>query len=251
MSAERADMASHLNEAESAALVHGTADTLLDQRARSHIVACAACASRLDALRSADRAVGERLSLLDVRAPTASADEVIRRARAAARSQLAARGRRAAVVVGLATAAAAAAAAIPASPLRRFIVHVLGTSGGAAANVAPAPVSAPTAASGVSLVPGNSLEIAFEGDPGGGVMRVRWIDGDQVSLSSPDSGATYRVGSSRITVIQLAAGTFQLDVPRSLQNLTVRVDEKVRFHRTANDAIGSEFIVRLDRSRPR
>ena len=109
---------------------------------------------------------------------------------------------------------------------------------------------------GVSFVPSSSLDVVFEprgggggvaGAGGAGAVHVRIVDGDQVSLSSPDADATYRVGSNRITVNQ-SAGNFQLEIPRTLPELRVLIGTSVAFDRRLGKAGATDtFTIPLSR----
>jgi len=127
----------HISDAEAATVVYAPGlDPELEARVLSHVASCADCGRRLEALRIADRSIGELLSSLDVPAPGTSAAALMRTARTP-RRQIFVTSRRhaAAAVIAFMVVAAAAAAAIPASPLHRFVVRALSGEKGAAAAI--------------------------------------------------------------------------------------------------------------------
>jgi hypothetical protein len=240
----------HLSEAEIAALIYAVGqDRELERRAYSHLAHCDECTRLIGSLRDADRNAGSLLTSLDVPAPATPVESIVRAARREKRRD-AFGGRRAAAIVAFLLVAAVAAAAIQASPIHRFLATVLASGGGTQAHVKPSRASESPAAltPAVSFVtePNSSLEVAFGGNGVGGDLEVRVVDGDEVSLSSPGAGATYRVGSNRIAVEQSAPAQFQLQVPRSLRELRVRVGGSVVFDRRPTVADpSSSFTIRL------
>ena len=228
----------HLSEAELAALIYAPGqDRDAERRAYSHLATCDACTRLVGSLRDSDRDTNRLLSSLDVAPPTVTAESIMRAAQARQRS-VGFAGRRAAAVVGfLLVAAAAAAAAYPASPIHRWLAAVLASRERAGVLVnesrkAPTGEPASPAVSFVSA-PGATLDIEFSGSGAGGALDVRVVDGDQVSLSSPTAGATYRVSSNHITVDQSAPANFTLEIPRLLRELRVRVGGDVVFDQRA------------------
>lgn len=251
MSAE-SGVKSHISEAEAGAVVYAAGQfPEIEARVRAHVAECAACGSKLDALRAADREVGELLLTLDEPAPLVSEARVIRAGRAARRPFISPVNRRAAAVLAMLAVSAAVAAAVPSSPLHRLLVRALGSiSGSATPNAAP-PGPAQRAAPpspGVLLIPGSTLEVVFRQRDKGGVVHVRAVDGDQVSLSSAEGGATYSVSSGRITVDQSVAGNFDLAIPRSLPEVRIRVGDDIAFERNGGAPVGPDtFTIPLSR----
>ena len=242
----------HLTEAEIAALIYTVGqDRDVERRAYSHLAMCAECTRLIGSLRDADRGTSSLLSSLDVVAPSLSADSVIHAAR-----QPQSRGfgwRRAAAVAGLLiVAGTAAAAAIPSSPLHQLLVTLLESSGGFhvefKASTRPAEPTPASQAVSMGAKPGSALEVAFSGSGVGGEVDVRIIDQDQISLSSPSAGAIYRVSANSIAVEQSSPATFQLQVPRSLRELRVRVGTDVVFARQpAVRGSSDSFTIQLTR----
>ena len=249
MSGEGWGTAGHIGDAEAAAIIYAPGrDREMETRVWKHLAMCDECKSRLEDLRHADRSLGELLTSLDVPPRAVSPAAIIRAAKAPERGHFTQPHRRAAAGIIALILAASAAAAIPASPLHRLIVRAMGGAAPATQRPTPAePQGPPTPSRGVSFVPSSSLDIVFQprGNGGAGVIHVRMVGSDQVSLSSTDAEATYRVGSNRITVSQ-SAGNYQLDVPRSLPELRVLVGSTVAFdRRLGNPAAADTFTIRL------
>jgi len=242
----------HITDAEAATVIYATGlDPLLEGRARSHAVECAECATKLDILRASDRSAGALLTLLDVAAPGESAAGLVQKAKAASRISLGAPRRAAAGIIGLMVLAGVAATAMPSSPLHRLIIDALGAKGTSPANAERAS-SAPAASapSGVSISPPPALEIVFN-NQNAGALHIRISDGDRVSLSSTDVAATYRVGSSRITVSQPAPADFHLDVPRGLRELRILAGDKLIFSRSPDTRMTTDTLTIHLSARPR
>lgn len=242
----------HLSEAEIAALIYVVGQNRdHERRAYAHLATCAECTRLVGSLRDADRDTSSLLSSLDVAAPSQSADSIIRAAR---RDQqgFAFGWRRAAAIVGfLVVAAAAVAAAIPASPLHRLVMTMLGSSGGSNVNsqVTPNTPQSERASPAVSMAakPGSVLDLSFNGGVGG-ALDVQIVDPDQITLSSPSPDAIYRVSANRIAVEHSAPTTFHLQVPRSLRELRVRVGTDVVFaRRPAMNGAAEPFTIQLTR----
>jgi hypothetical protein len=204
-------------------------------------------------LREDDRDVERLLSSLDVvAAPIKSVDSVIRAAQSRKQPHAPGMRRVAAVVAFLIVGAAVAAAAIPASPLHRWLVALAAPSRGASIpDASPRerrPGEAPSSAVSLLISPGAALDVEFDGNGVGGSVDVTVIDGDQVSLSSPTAGATYRVSTSRIAVNQSSPAEFKLEIPRSLGSLRVSVARDVVYESTSSGRPGN-FRIQLTGAR--
>ncbi|HKR08692.1 MAG TPA: hypothetical protein VJS39_05840 [Gemmatimonadaceae bacterium] len=242
----------HLTEDDLASLLFAARrDREQEHRAYAHLAVCAACARRLGELRAADREAAGLLRTLDTPAPIKDAVTIMRLALTPERRIPFGGGRAAAVLAFLAV-AAAAAAAYPASPLHRFLVGKF--SNARSSQLAPAARTTTTPVvsvePGVSFVaaPGASLDIDFEGQQAGGVLELRVIERSQVSLSSLSPGSTYRVSSNRIVVFQTIPGRFRLEIPRSLEQVRVRVGTDIIFERGAGKNLGADaFTIKLTR----
>ena len=203
-----------------------------------------------DGPRLSDDELARLLSSLDVQPPTVTADSIIRAAQSG-RTRPAFSGRRAAAVVGFLVVAAAAAAALPASPVHRWLA-ALAWGGGVnvTARTGRKAVDSARVAQAVSFIsePGSTLEIAFSSGSVGSSVDVQVVDADQVLLSSATAGATYRVSSNRVAVDQSGQARFQLEIPRLLGELRVRLGSDVVFDRSAPVASGGDaFTIQLSR----
>ena len=253
MTAESGGQSRHIDDSEAAAVIYAPGEyPVVEDRVRSHIATCEICAERISSLRAADREAGELLSILDVPVPHVSERAILRAGKKPEHPRTFDGYRRAAAVVAFMV-AAAAAAAIPTSPLHRLIARALGTRGSVAGNTAAGtPARSVAAASpGVLITPESTLEVVFEGRGTGGAVHVRFVDGGRLSLSSADSGATYRVSTSRINVDQSSHGDFDLALPRALREVRIRVGGKVVYERRpGGPASPDSFTIQLSRRNP-
>ncbi len=251
MSMDGADNSRHMDDGEAADVIYAhELFPITEDRVRSHISGCDVCAERLRALRDADRDVGELLSTLDAPPPVPCESAIIRAGRARHHPLVAPAYRRAAAAIAFMTVAAVAAAAIPASPLHRLIVAGLASAQKSPAENVPAvtPQTPAPASPGVFFTPESTLEVVFDRRGTAGVVHARTVDGDQVSLSSLDSGSIYRVSSSRITVDQSPRGDFELSLPRSLRDVRIRIGEELVFERRQGSPTGPDsFTIPLSR----
>lgn len=241
----------HLSDAELGALIYSVGQNRdLERRAYSHIASCAECTQRLGAMRESDRDIDRLLSTLDVPVPARSVDSVIQTARMHRVGSNGSWRRAAATVAFLVVAGGVAAAAIPASPVHQVLVDFFGSRsvGSLHVNAEPSPAARESVSPAVSFLvsPRASLDVAFDGAGVGGSIEVKVVDGDQVSLSSPTSGATYRVSTNRIAVDQQSPAQFQLEIPRSLGELRVRVGGRVVYE-NGGSAISHNFTLQLTR----
>jgi hypothetical protein len=236
-----------------AALIYSAGqDRDLERNAYSHIAACAECTTRVGLLREGDREVERLLASLDVAAPAKSVDSVIRAAQSRKRARAPGVRRVAAVVAFLIVGATVATAAIPASALHRWLVARGALSRGASVpDAGPregASAEAVSPAVSFPISPGAALDVEFDGNGVGGSLDVRVIDGDQVSLSSPTAGATYRVSTNRIAVVQSSSARFELQIPRSLGSLRVRVARDIVYE-SASFGKSGNFRIQLTGAR--
>jgi hypothetical protein len=242
----------HLSEDEIAALIYSAGQNRdAERRAYAHLATCGDCTRLVGSLRDSDRDTRRLLASLDVQPPTVTAGSIIRAAQSRQR-RTAFSGRRAAAVVGfLVVAGGAAAAALPASPVHRWLA---GLAWGGGVNVTVRTgrkaLDSARAAQAVSFIsePGSTLELAFSSGSIGSIVDVQVVDADQVLLSSATPGAAYRVSSNRVAVDQSAPARFQLQVPRLLGELRVRLGSDVVFDRGAPVAsAGDAFTIQLTR----
>ncbi|HST07841.1 MAG TPA: hypothetical protein VLJ83_06685 [Gemmatimonadaceae bacterium] len=242
----------HVSDDEAATVIYAAGlDLQLEARVSSHAAQCAECSAKIASLRASDRSAEALLSLLDVPAPRKSARDLVRTAKAETRISARAPRRVAAAIVGFLVLAGVAAAAIPASPLHRLIFGSVARKSTAPANAGRAgPPTAAAASSGVSISAPAALEIVFNHQNAGSV-HIRVSDGNQVALASSDVAATYRVGSSRITVSQSGPADFQLEVPRALRELRILAGDTLVFSRGPGTRMKTDTLTVDLSARPR
>lgn len=239
----------HIDEGEAAAAIFATGQNPeLEARVRSHIASCEACAGRLESLRAADRDAGNLLSLLDVPVPIVSRQQILRAGKQTAGRFIGGPYRRAAAVIAFMVIATAAAAAIPNSPIRHLITRFRDSLGQQSADVAGHSTAGPAGAvsPAVLIVPESTLDVVFAREGTAGVVHVRLVDGDQVSLSSPDGGSRYGVSSGRIDIDQSSRGSFELALPKSLPRVRILIGGKMAFERRLGAPAGpDDFTIEL------
>ena len=214
--------------------------------AREHLASCGECRTRLAAAEREDREIAGLLQKLDQPVPAISLPDL--RAQAERRvpgneTRLARRThsrhtwwRRAAAIV-IALGLLRGAYAMPGSPLPKWIDAVVERVAKPAPTVpapnppaaaerspAPAPASA-TGMSGIAVVPGPSLLIAFQQPAGEGEIQVSLVDATEVAVRAPIGAATFTSGTSRILVDQpISAAVFEVAIPRSAPRVEIQVD---------------------------
>jgi anti-sigma factor RsiW len=216
----------HPTDATLLALIHGELATGAKAEAQAHLVYCAACASKMGALRAGDAQVGLLLGALDHPVPRLAPPETAARSPRIRRTALAA-----SVALML---AGAAAAAVPGTSLHRWIHDRLAASGQndsrPAAPSRPAPVDV-QAAGGVEVPAVDRLTIAFGLPERGGTLIVAPTERSDVSLRAFGGSVAYQVGKRRITVDnRRPAGRYVLEVPSGLRRLTVLLGDRVVFN---------------------
>jgi hypothetical protein len=232
----------HIGALEAAFVIHEPGlHARIEQRVHAHVAGCEKCATLLRVHRGRDSKVADLLAALDIPAPAIQASAVIARAKGELPKApgFMSQGRRVAAALTLISVAAVAAAALPASPLHRLIVRVFASSGSGQASpsvrVAPATTHSPTP--GVFLKPDSSLDIVFLGS-NAGLVHVRIVDGAQASLTSAETGSTYRVSNDRILVEQSPRATFELTLPRSLRVVHIWAGGELRLDRLHLTLVG-------------
>jgi len=261
----------HLSDAQAAALIHGQLDSEGRATVGAHLAECATCADRVRDLELADRQVAALLRRLDVPAPSrefAQRRELSRAPAPGARASRphpsdahrgSLRARRVgslAAGIALACVAAAAAAAVPGSPVRRILDRAAVAIGARRDAPAPPPRPAPPPAQGggVAITPGREIEVHFRRPQRRGTVRIAFDDRAAASLRATSGTPGYAVGEDRIVVDNAGDdATYELTVPRALDEVRVRVADVVVFHKAGGRVIGHPpsdsaggYTVRLD-----
>jgi hypothetical protein len=211
----------HLDEEQVQRLLDGELTQEAERAVREHAASCEACRQKLaDAerdLRHAQRV----LPALDDPPPAVTAEAVTIWAEvmgAGERMQKVALLRRAAAVV-LVVGIAGAAYAIPGSPVRGWVhavVQRLGGHPGSSPRVAPPPEESIPVGAGISVPPGDKLQILFVLAQGEGQAFVSLTDGPEVQVHAPTGAASFTSGSGQLLVdVRDPSPTFEVQIPRA------------------------------------
>lgn len=247
----------HAAEGTLQAYLDGEIDGAAERALCDHVASCAVCTAELETLRSAGGLVHQSLGLLDSPAPTLQARPAMaRERRGTGRRRMARLG-----AWGLAKAAmlmlvlaGAGAAAIPdvRRALETTFSRVVALFGGqertAAAPAQPEPLGEPEV-----IVPGESFVTPADGrveivlqEPAGEVeVIVRLIDEPQAHIETATTGTVARrVGTGRLELSGLGAGTVTIGIPRATRAARIEVDGVVRVYKEDGSLHGSDGAAR-------
>lgn len=195
-----------------------------------HLAACQACQARQRVFAADDAMVETHLRALDHAAPALSVDDVAARVPGSWR-------RRAVLVAQLTLfcAAAAAAMAIPASPLHRLLwghrSAPVVTAATPAAAPAPPQEEGP-APVGIALTAPAELVVELRHPQVTGVLDVRLVDGNQVTVRSRGGTVGYSINEGHVLVDnRVAAEEFLVEMPSALARAEVRVGNRILFQK--------------------
>ena len=188
---------------------------------RAHVRACVQCAARQQTLIDDDVTIGGLLAELDD-PPRA----VQPRFAHEARRRWVRRGLRTAAAAAATLAVAAAAMVVPGSPVHRWISRAVVVPVQEPHSGAAAPV--PVATSGIAVPASRSLVIVFRREQLHGTVEIiRTATGD-VTFRSRGGNAAYQVASGQVSIDnEVPADAYQIEVPRSVQQLQILVGARV------------------------
>lgn len=202
----------------------------------SHVVECDACRQRLGETRESAVAITRSLGTLDHAAPPIRAGDVIARARGRRRHRALAA---AAVLLFVAT---GAAAAVPNSPLRRLVERWIAAPARVLAPSTIGPLAAPLpsaqgarAASGIAFTPGGGATIEFVEAPPEGELRIRLVDGADITITGSSAGTRFTLTGHGVNVTPGGVGSFDLEIPRRMHGASVRVAGHVVFAKSGTE----------------
>lgn len=201
-----------------------------------HLVECDSCRERLGETRESAEAIARALGTLDHATPRIRVGDVIARARGRRRHRALAA---AAVLLFVAT---GAAAAVPNSPLRRLVERWLAAppSADSAPTIKPRVASAQPsqgarAASGISFTPGGGATIDFAEAPPEGELRIRLVDGADITITGSSAGTRFALTGHGVNVTPGGVGNFDLEIPRRMHGANVRVAGHVVFAKSGTE----------------
>ncbi len=238
----------HPSDATLLALIHGELAEGTRAETEEHVASCDICAAQLAELRDGDAIVAGLLATLDHPLPRRLPPVLTRAPRL---SRIAIAASIALLVAG------AAAAAVPGTPVHRWVQEHLTASAHREISRPATPVASSSTdqvASGVEVVAAGGLTVSFREPEAAGTLIVATGDGSNVSLRAFSGAVAYQVGAGRIGVDnQRGAGRYQLEVPQTLERLTVLVGSQVIFRSSGGRIAGAgrdTVSLSIDRAQP-
>lgn len=220
----------HLDEETLQRLLHGELAGPGESRARTHLASCRECARRLEeAAREEERIFG-LLETLDHAPPATGPESILAGGPAPERwrSRIAAGVAFLLVVGGIAV-------AVPGSPVRDWVRGALRGEPPPAAVEADRPGEESVA--GVSVDPGELIEVAFEESQERGRILVRLVRAPELQVRIHGGSPGIRVHSDRIVVANAgSAASYEILVPESAPRVRVRVGARVLFEKEDEEA---------------
>lgn len=127
--------------------------------------------------------------------------------------------------------------ALPGSPVRAWLEDFLKTSQSSPVSVDPD--GGEPALAGISVSPGERMEIVFDRIPSGSRAAVRVVDQAQLSVQTAAGAARFTAGTARLVVtFTRDSALVQVSVPRSAPSLEIRVAGRVLFRKIGDEIIG-------------
>lgn len=227
--------------------LHGELDPAARATVAEHLASCAACADRLAEAGREERGLFGLLEGLDHEPPPIDWGAVTRESRSggSARSLIAASVAFLLVATGILY-------ALPGSPLRAWFDTVVRED---SETVAPAPVPGDPALSGIAVEPADPFEVRFAGFQRTGQVRVTLVPSTRLELRVVGEVVELESGVDRLVVSnEGSTSSYELQVPRGLGSLRVRVGESTVFDkqggrirtRLSPDSTGS-YVIELSR----
>lgn len=210
----------HLDDERLERLLHGEIEAA-GESVRDHLIGCTECQERLAAAKLERNEVFSLLGQVDHRAPAVHPSAVAARAQSG-------RSRLWAASILLFLGIAGAAYALPGSPVRGWLRSVTPWIAG----TDPQAISTPSGngpAAGMAAKPGPDFLILFKyPDHESGVL-VSFTDGPEVIVRAPAGVAGFSSAPDRLIVDNNAAGTFEIEIPRTASRVEIQVAGKPIF----------------------
>jgi hypothetical protein len=200
--------------------LHGELDPAADARDRAHVASCEECAGRWKRLEEEEERVRSLLETLDHAPPAVDVRAIVR---AGSRPEWW-RSRIAAGVAFLVV-AGGLAWAIPGSPIREWVGSF--PTGDPPSPARETPDEPGASASGVSVAPGDSLDVVFENPQESGTIHVRSHPGEELELRILGGRPSIRVESRRLVVANAGAtSSYRIEIPASAPFVRVQVGSR-------------------------
>lgn len=211
----------HLDEGAIQQLLSGELSEAEAQRLLDHMTGCQPCSRRLEAARQEDQEIERLFSLVDHPLPEISVEGVIYRAHR--------RGRRTyiAAAAGIVLfVLAAAASAMPGSPLRSWLVGLVGEGRETPAQGGQGPATG--APGGISVIPTGEFELVFEAVQEVGVLRITLTDQSELAVRAIGEGPSYSLAPEHVRVENAGStADYEITLPRSAGHVRIRVADAV------------------------
>lgn len=205
----------HLDEETLQRAVDGELDAAAAPAVRQHLAGCPECARRVEEAGREQRRAFALLEALDHPVPALDPDAIVARRRAPRPRPLAA------AAVAVLVVAAGLAWALPGSPVRSWIRSA--RTGGGPEAVAPVePASA-----GISVVPGDSLDVVFEAPQHAGAVRVAPSASGELHLRVEGEPPAIAVEPHRVRVANAGSSAgYRIEIPPAAPLVRVLVGDR-------------------------
>jgi anti-sigma factor RsiW len=249
----------HAAEGTLQAYLDGEIDSAAARALSEHVATCALCSVELESLRRADAAVRHSLALLDSPVPMLRAQAALARERRGGRrmARIGGWGLAKAAMLMLVL-AGAGAAAIPdvRRALETTFSRVVAMFGGGPERTVTAPpaqpepgepATAPEIERGESFVApaAGRVQVMLHAPVGEVEVIVQLVEGTQVHVETATTGTVARrVGTGRLELRGLGAGTVTIGIPHDLPNATIEVNGVVRVYKEGATLRGSDTAAR-------
>lgn len=210
----------HLDDETLQRVLHDELDPDVVPRVRDHLAACPACARRLEDAEREERRVFSLLESLDHEPPAGDPEVILGAASGRERWRSLA-----AAAVAFLIVAAGLAYAIPGSAVREWVRSALLGDRPAAVSETPAAADEPTA--GVSIDPGDSLDVVFGSPQETGTIHVSSSPAGELLLQILGQPPGIRVESHRLRIDNAGStASYRIEIPASAPRVGVYVGSR-------------------------
>ena len=235
----------HVSDEGLYALLDGELSPHATAEIRAHLNRCPTCGHRWEELERQRREVAQLLGSLDCAPPQISPDALLARARTRPK-----RGR-GLLAAGLATLLIGAVAVAFAGSLpRQWLARLLPNLG--SPRVRQPSQLRSSRRSGIALVPGQALEVAFREAQAVGSISITLVADSQVTVRALGDTVGYSVGTDAVVIANAGRTTasYEIVLPRSLPRVSVRVGRRVVFSKNDSEIVApvspdsaSEYVI--------
>lgn len=216
--------------------MHDELSPAAEADAQRHVASCAGCRDRVARAREDDAWIRGRLSALDVPPPSLAIGEVLRESR---RRDSSGMWRRAAAI---ALVAGGAGIAWASPQVRGFVSRLMSRAASepvaspVSPNALPESARFGSAPSGIALLPGPRFVVAFEASQPSGVIRIRLVDGPELSVTAHGAPVPLVSRQDELTVRNRGAlADYEVGIPMDALLVELRVAGVRRFLKRGTD----------------